>query len=48
MSEDAIQKLVKDVKDALADGKISVIEILRIVKDLLAIIGSFMQGKTIS
>ena len=48
MSENEIEKLLADVKEALADGKITIFEILRIVKDLIAIINKFLTGKSIS
>ena len=48
MSEDAIAKLIQDVKDALADGKVNVFEIMRIVGDLVAVVNQFIKGKSIA
>lgn len=43
MSENELQKLIQDVQDALADGKISVFEILRIIGDLVKLVNLFLS-----
>ena len=45
LSEDAIQKLVQGIENAMADGKMSVFEILRIIGDLIRVLNSFLTKK---
>jgi hypothetical protein len=43
MSEDALQKLIEDIQNALADGKVNVFEILRIIGDLIQVVNQFLR-----
>jgi len=48
LSEYTLENLVEEVQKALADGKITIFEIMRIVSGLMKLIQLFLKGKTIT